>query len=97
LRAWAVGDGQGGSLGDRVGHVVLDDGGGSRALTMSLALSCRLDSQILTIGGVLADSLSCRDPDRRNPGAVRWRSRGPSGGRRWRWGPNWLADGAGAV
>ena len=78
--AWAVGDSQGRSLGDRVGHVVLDDGGGSRALTMSLALPCTSNSQILTIGGVLADSLSCRDPDRRYPGAIRWRSRGPSGG-----------------
>jgi hypothetical protein len=82
LRAWAVGDGQGGSLSDRVGHVVLYDGGWSRALTISLALQCRWNSQILTVGGILADSLSCRDPDRRNPGAVRWSSRGPSGG--WR-------------
>jgi len=80
LCAWAVGDGQGGSLGDRVGHVVLDYGGGSRALTISLALQRGINLQILTVGGVLADSLSCRDPDRRNPGAVRWGSRGPSGG-----------------
>ena len=97
MRAWAVGDGQGGSLSDRVGLVVLDDGGGSRALTISSALQRRLDLDILTVSGVGADSLGCRDPDRRNPSAVRWGSWGPSGG--WLRGrsPNWLADGAWAV
>jgi hypothetical protein len=32
LRAWAVGDGQGGSLADRVGLVALDNGGWERAV-----------------------------------------------------------------
>jgi hypothetical protein len=79
LCAWAVSDGQGGRLSDGVGLVVLDDGGGSRAFTMSLALQRRLNCQTLTVGSILADSLSCRDPDRRNPGAIIRGSWGPSG------------------